>query len=249
MNYLSGKTKAGSQYQGEQAAARYQRTRKIAFCKLTQTAKFLAVNDIVKIELHCHTAPRSHCAGSTPDELLSVYSDAGYGAVFITDHDTVWPEEDIKALQARHPRIRIFPGIERSIGNLGDVHLLILGTNDPSYLETDDPAVLIPKARSDGYVTVLAHPCIRAESANILKIGIFPDAIEYRTGSQGGRHAEIAKNVAYVFKLPLLNSGDVHHTTQINQFWIETAAPLTTIDDLRDIIFRGTYQNRVSDQE
>jgi hypothetical protein len=196
-----------------------------------------------KIELHCHTAPRSRCAESPADELMEAYEEAGYAVVFITDHDTVWSNDELSALRARHSSLTIIPGIERTVGR-GLEHLLILGTNDPSYLATRQEDILINKARADGLLTVLAHPFIMPESAEMLRRGIHPDAIEYRTGSQGVRDAKKAHTVSLALKRPLLNSGDVHHTSQVNQFWIETLGEVRSISDLRGIILGGAYGNR-----
>jgi len=45
-------------------------------------------------------------------------------------HDAVWPGQELAYLQGRFPTIRIFPGIERSIGPVwSGQHLVVLGTN------------------------------------------------------------------------------------------------------------------------
>ncbi len=197
----------------------------------------------IKIELHCHTSPRSGCAESTADEVMEAYEAAGYSVVFITDHNTIWSDEELAALQTRHSSLKIFPGIERTVGRNFQEHLLILGTNDPAYLETSREEILIDKARAEGLLTVLAHPFIMRGSADMLRQGVYPDAIEYHTGSQEEKGAKLALAASATIHRPIVNSGDVHHTSQINQFWIETLREVRSISDLRDIVLGGSYHN------
>ena len=112
----------------------------------------------MKIELHMHTSRYSACAVHPPELLLNCLTTCGYGAAFITEHNAVWPEDEISALQEQFPDIRIFPGVELSLGIDGGMHLLVLGTNDPAYLEMHDTEKVITAARDAGHLTVLAHP-------------------------------------------------------------------------------------------
>jgi hypothetical protein len=46
----------------------------------------------IKIELYCHTAPRSGCAESSADEIMEAYEGAGYAVVFIpSPEERDWP--------------------------------------------------------------------------------------------------------------------------------------------------------------
>ena len=70
----------------------------------------------MKVELHLHTSRYSGCATATPAELMRKLIETGYQAVYITEHDAVWREEEIARLQEDFPAIRIFPGVELSLG-------------------------------------------------------------------------------------------------------------------------------------
>lgn len=177
---------------------------------------------------------------------MEAYEEAGYSVVCLTDHNTVWSNDELADLRARHSSLTIIPGIERTVGR-GLEHLLILGTNDPAYLATHKEDILIRKARTSGLLTVLAHPFIMRESADMLRRGIYPDAIEYRTGSQGEKGAKLALAASATIHRPLVNSGDVHHASQINIFWIETQREVSSIFDLRDVIQSGYYHNCMRD--
>ena len=87
----------------------------------------------MKVELHLHTSRYSGCSTATPAALMRKLVEAGYEAVYITEHDAVWPEREIARLQEDFPAIRIFAGVELSLGT--DVmpleHLLV--TQDGLY--------------------------------------------------------------------------------------------------------------------
>ncbi len=137
----------------------------------------------MKVELHCHTSRYSGCATATPAELLKRMAETGYEAVYLTEHDTVWSDWEIAQLQAGFPTIRVFPGIERSIGSEPARHIVILGTNDRGYLELKTEADVLKKARDEGNLTVLAHPLRWGGGEEMLQAGNVPDALEYRTGN------------------------------------------------------------------
>ncbi len=71
----------------------------------------------MKVELHSHTNRYSSCATLSPEALLERLIVAGYGAVYITDHNIVWPDSELHELQMRFPAIRVFPGVELTLGS------------------------------------------------------------------------------------------------------------------------------------
>ena len=192
----------------------------------------------MKVELHCHTNRYSACSIVSPQELVEHLIDAGYGAVYLTEHNAVWSEAELQELRERFEGIRIFPGIERTVG----AHdLLILGTSDPAYLAEDDPSRLLARAQDDGCLTVLAHPFRWDHGADLLRAGLLPDAIEYRTCNHDGVGAAAARRCAEGLGLAMVNAGDVHAVGMIDQFWIETDGPVEQAGDIRRIVLGGAY--------
>ena len=53
------------------------------------------------IDLHVHTTAYSGCAKSTPHEMLERATEIGLDAIVITEHNVVWPEERVAALQMK----------------------------------------------------------------------------------------------------------------------------------------------------
>jgi predicted metal-dependent phosphoesterase TrpH len=207
----------------------------------------------MKIELHLHTSRYSACAQDRPRDMMDRLVAMDYGAVYLTEHDAVWPDEEIAALQARFPKLRIFPGVELSIGELWSFqHLLVLGTNDAEYLqmaESAQPDVrgILDKAAAAGHLTILAHPCRWEGGDEIIRRGLLPDALEFRTCNHNAKAGEMAKRTADWLHLPLVNADDAHSVEMVGRFWIETEHPLVLAEDVREIVLGGQYANRDAD--
>jgi predicted metal-dependent phosphoesterase TrpH len=184
-----------------------------------------------------------------PDMLISAYAAAGYDAVYLTDHDAVWPHDELEELRRRNPRLLVFPGLEKSLGRYGPQHLLILGANDPEYLAMDTEEQVLAKARAEGHLTILAHPYRYTGSDGMLRQGVLPDAIEHRSLNHDEQMGAAAKLTARTLGLPLVNAGDAHALFQVGWFWIETSRPVVRAGDIRGIVLAGEYANRCADAE
>ena len=199
----------------------------------------------MRVELHCHTSRYSACSTSTPEELLTAMIAAGYDAVYFTEHATVWPQAEIATLQAKFPAIHIFPGIELVTPTNPYEHLLILGTSDPEYIQLADRAewhTALAKARAEGHLTVLAHPCRFDGGHEMIDRHLLPDALELCTGNQcDPSMVERTLTLNRTLGLPLVHTGDTHGPDMIDRFWIETHRPLERADDIRDIVRAGDY--------
>ena len=198
----------------------------------------------MKVELHCHTNRYSDCAVASPEELMETLIGAGYGAVYLTEHHHVWRDDELAALREGFGEIRIFPGVELNLTFEPLQHLTVLGTNDPEYLQIFNPGKVLAKAREEGHLTVLAHPCRWEGASQILDDGLRPDAIEHRTNNQEFSRCADAQARAEAFGLPLVNAGDVHSIQMVGRYWIETPRPLVEPDDIRRFILSGEYENR-----
>lgn len=201
----------------------------------------------MKVELHLHTSRYSSCAVNTPDEMIARLVEAGYHAAYITEHNEVWSDEELADLQAAFPAIRIFPGMELTIGDSWQEHLVVLGSNDPEYLRIDEMPDVLARAEAQGCLTVLAHPYRFDNGATMLDKGLRPDALEYFTNNHAPENAARSQAVAAAMGLRLVNAGDSHGLSFIDRFWIETAGPLEQAKDIRRIVLAGDYENCRSD--
>ncbi len=194
----------------------------------------------MKVELHLHTHRHSLCAVNSAEEMMHRLIETGYQAVYLTEHDTIWPPQERQALQAEFPDIRIYSGVELSITSH---HLLVLGTSDTEYLRIGRMEDVLQKARQEGHLTILAHPFRWEGAAEMLERGLRPDALECQTNNHTPEAGRMARRAAKKLSLPLVNAGDIHAMTMIDRFWIETTDALKSADDIRDIVCGGLYQN------
>ncbi len=197
----------------------------------------------MKIELHLHTNRYSGCAVNSADELMPALIEAGYQAVFITEHQTMWSDAELEALRAAWPDIAIHPGVELRIAPY-EADLLVLGTNDEAYVEhADDPPVVLDMARRRGHATVLAHPFRWPGADAMLDDGLLPDAIEGRTCNHEAEPAARAVQAGERLGLPVVHAGDVHALDMVGRFWIETDGPVADARELRSVLRERRYVN------
>ena len=201
----------------------------------------------MRVELHLHTNRYSGCSTATPSEMMKRLIELGYGAVYITEHDATWSDWEIAQIQSGYPEIRIFPGLERSLGSPVR-HVLVLGTTDTRYLRLTTEREILDKARDEGLLTVLAHPFRWDGGAEMLEAGLLPDALEHRTNNHDAPPARVAETMAQRYNLALVNSGDTHGVGMLGRFWVETDRSLENADDIRREILNGRYRNRTSEE-
>jgi len=167
---------------------------------------------------------------------------AGYGAVYVTEHERMWSNAEIHLLRQAYPQLRIFPGVELSMGAVGGTHLLVLGTTDQEYIWLQsEPAAVIQKAKAEGHLTVLAHPFRWPEGFEMLQAGMLPDALEHLTNNHSGPEAAESRRAAETFGLRLVNAGDIHAAKSLDRFYIESEFPLESPVDIRPIILGDRY--------
>jgi hypothetical protein len=199
----------------------------------------------MKVELHLHTSRYSGCAHNTPAEMMQAMIAARYDAVFITEHDAVWSDWEIEQLQAIFPDILIFPGVELTLREQPLVHLIVLGTTDEEYLLLrPDPAAVMEKARSEGHLTLLAHPFRYEGAAEVLETPgevPLPDALEYRSNNHDETMAAQSPSAGRRRGIKIVNAGDIHTVEKVNRFWIETHRPMARADNIREIVLHGQY--------
>lgn len=203
----------------------------------------------MKVELHSHTSVYSACAPASPRELFHSFVAHEYDVVYLTEHHRMWRQHELEEAQEFFPELKIFPGVELNLLMEPLTHLLVLGTMDTAYLKITEPADVLKKARDEGHLTVMAHPCRWEGGTLLLDQGLRPDALEYKTCNQEFSQAVAAKEVADRLGLPVVNTGDVHTTDMVGRYWIETADPVEQPEDIRQIVLRGRYECHSKDEQ
>lgn len=110
----------------------------------------------MKFDLHIHTARHSPDADTDPFELVRAAIKAGLDGIVITEHDFLWPEEELNELRAAAPELVILAGVEVT-GRGGDV--LCYGLTDPFALPRGiEWGELTREVHRQGGACVAAHP-------------------------------------------------------------------------------------------
>ena len=110
----------------------------------------------MKFDLHMHTARHSPDADSDPFELVQSAIKAGLDGIVITEHDFLWPEEELEELRASAPGFVILAGVEVT-GKGGD--MLCYGVTNPFALPRGiEWSKLTREVQRQGGACVAAHP-------------------------------------------------------------------------------------------
>jgi predicted metal-dependent phosphoesterase TrpH len=110
----------------------------------------------MKFDLHLHTSRHSPDSETDPFDLLVAARKAGLDGVVLTEHDYLWPEEELAALRAAAPDLVILGGVEIT-GRGGDV--LVYGITDATKLPRGIGwGDLCREVHGQGGVAVAAHP-------------------------------------------------------------------------------------------
>jgi hypothetical protein len=110
----------------------------------------------MKFDLHLHTRQYSPDSIIAPQELLKRAKAAGLDGVVITEHDILWPADELAALQKHDPSLVVLAGIEVTTRE-GDV--LVYGVSDGTpFARGMSMADCCRAAHAQGGAAVAAHP-------------------------------------------------------------------------------------------
>jgi predicted metal-dependent phosphoesterase TrpH len=111
---------------------------------------------MMSFDLHMHTRRYSPDSEIDPFDLVRRAREIGLDGIVITEHDKLWPEDELEELRALVPGLIVLAGVEVS-GRNGD--LLCYGVTDISELRRGMPwGDLCREVRRQGGATVAAHP-------------------------------------------------------------------------------------------
>ena len=111
---------------------------------------------MMKFDLHMHTRRYSPDSVIDPFELVQRAKEIGLDGIVITEHDRLWPEDELDELRAAAPGLVVLGGVEVS-GRNGD--LLCYGVSDLAALRRGARwGDLCREVARQGGTTVAAHP-------------------------------------------------------------------------------------------
>jgi hypothetical protein len=162
------------------------------------------------IDLHTHTRAYSRCSALTPEALIRAARDRGLDGVCITEHDALWPADDLRALNEEMGFL-VLRGMEVTT-EVG--HVLVFG------LERFDPAMAVLEelrhiVRAEGALMYLAHPGRRYGTLPPADLAAWFDSVEAHNGTEGLLQNDDAARIAAGMRLPGIGGSDAHSVREV----------------------------------
>ena len=187
----------------------------------------------MKFDLHLHTSRHSPDSETDPFDLLESARKAGLDGVVITEHDYLWPEDELLELRAAAPDLVVLAGLEVT-GRGGDV--LVYGITDATPLPRGIGwGELVREVHRQGGVAVAAHPNRWGQPFERLvrETGVKLDGIEIMSNNMD---AELRQQAAELLeKYPeyaQLGNSDSHAPWSVGCCYTDFDATIRTNADL-----------------
>ena len=217
-------------------------------------------------ELHLHTSPSPELARPSCDELVSLYTRAGYTRVFVTNRlPTLGAlaegapsyKEQVRTLLLDYERmrraaegseLRVFFGAEYSYFG---TDFLFYGLPGEWYMSHDEIPTLAPEevlslVRSFGAAVVQAHPM--RESAEISHLRLFPnavDGVEIHNCACPDFANQVAEHYAKCYGLAGVCGSDISSIDHPTLAKFITRGPIESERDLLSYLRCGRYRTKI----
>ncbi len=200
----------------------------------------------VVIDLHVHTYPASPCSSAGVDEVLEEAARIGLDGVCLTDHNHVWPLEQVEALRRRHDLL-ILRGNEITTDQ-GDILVFGFDEDVKGIIRLED---LRRGVEASGGVMIAAHPFRGFLTFGVDKLGLTAgkamdrpvfskvDAVEVLNGKVNVEENRFARRVASGLGLPLTGGSDAHEAAEVGTYATRLPASLRDEHDLIRAIKTG----------
>jgi predicted metal-dependent phosphoesterase TrpH len=188
---------------------------------------------MMSFDLHMHTRRYSPDSEIDPFELVRRAREIGLDGIVITEHDKLWPEDELEELRAAAPGLVVLAGVEVS-GRNGD--LLCYGVSDLAELRRGMAwGDLCREVRRQGGAAVAAHPYRWGQNFDALLAEEQPDltGLEMMSNNMDPdirqRAAEfLSRNPDYA----TLGNSDAHALEVVGACYTEFDAEIRTSADL-----------------
>ncbi len=199
-----------------------------------------------KAQLHCHTTESD--GRFPPRDLLSMYRDAGYAFVCITDHNHVTHCNDLNDQQ-----FQAIPGTEDTVSRILPVlgpHMGRLFVDAP--LRAGSPQERVDRTRADGGIVSLCHPSWNGNlwtgawnEQTLVSLRGFQLMEVWNPHSRSGEDTRLWDGVLHArgHADPVWGVAvdDCHSNKQFNRGWISVKVPEISADALRQALRDGAF--------
>lgn len=203
----------------------------------------------MKFDLHLHTSRHSPDSVTDPFDLLRSARRAGLDGVVLTEHDYLWPDDELAELRAFAPDLVILAGVEVT-GRGGDV--LVYGITDATPLPRGIGwAELVREVHRQGGVAVAAHPNRWGQPFERLvkETAVVLDGIEVLSNNMDDDLRTKAADLLVRFPhLAQLGNSDSHDPATVGCCYTDFATDIRTNADLVAAIRGRKGVARVNDR-
>ena len=195
-----------------------------------------------RIDIHLHTSRYSPDSNITPEQMIIDAKAAGLTSLAITEHDTLWPLDELAELNARPDAkgLVILGGVEVSAR---EGHFLCFGLKS---LKNIEPGILlkdlVSEVQAQNGAIVAAHPFRWDQDFRAIldEHGPVFQALELASKNvEPECRAQVENVLRQHPKLMATGSSDDHQPGQIGCYFTEFDAPVTTIFELIEALKSG----------
>ncbi len=191
------------------------------------------------IDLHCHTKIHSACSALTPDALVRAAQARGLDGVCITEHDALWPLEDIERV-AKEMEFVVLRGMEVTT-EVG--HVLVFGATSHRS-EMASLEALRRLVAEDGALMFLAHPSRKYGTLLPSDLPSWFDSVESQNGTEGILQNDHAVHLARSMRLPGIGGSDAHSVREVGICATEFDGDVRTEASFLVALRSGAYRSR-----
>jgi len=200
------------------------------------------------IDLHVHTSPASPCSSAPVDAVIQEAKRIGLDGVCLTDHNHVWPCDQVEALRQKHGFL-VLRGNE-IITDQGDMLVFGLYRDVKGVIKLTD---LRQEVLQAGAFIIAAHPFRGFLTFNIGQLGLTPekamqrplfqsvDALETMNGRVTGDENAFASKVAAGLGLPATGGSDAHTVAEVGRYATRFSASIRSEEDLLAALKSGDF--------
>jgi predicted metal-dependent phosphoesterase TrpH len=188
---------------------------------------------MMKFDLHMHTRRYSPDSEIDPVDLVRQAREIGLDGIVITEHDRLWPEEELEELRRMAPGLVVLGGVEVS-GRNGD--LLCYGVRDLANLRRGMPwGDLCREVARQGGAAVAAHPFRWGQDFDRLIANERPELAGLEMVSNNMDTEVRRRAAAYLDRHPdyaTLGNSDAHELAVVGVCYTEFDSDIQTSADL-----------------
>ncbi len=185
----------------------------------------------MKIDHHLHTSRHSPDSCIRPEVLLRRAREVGLDGVVITDHDFLWPDDEVADLAALAPDLLVLSGAEISAR---EGHFLVFGLPHLGDVGPGIPlADLVRVVRGHEGAIVAAHPYRWEQDFDAIvdRHGPVFDAVELVSNNVSTQTRALATALLNRHPMGATGSSDAHEPATLGCYFTRFEAKITNITE------------------